>query len=117
MRRNVVALVTLLGLIATACGTASKPAGGTAGQPDPNAVVNIAGPEDRWPPQGKGAGSTTYAYEFNVNVYEPLIYLGSDYTLKPGLAQSWELVNGTTWRFTSATASPFTTARLSLPTT
>ena len=99
MRRNVVALVTLLGLIATACGTASKPAGGTAGQPDPNAVVNIAGPEDRWPPQGKGAGSTTYAYEFNVNVYEPLIYLGSDYTLKPGLAQSWELVNGTTWRF------------------
>src|SRR5712691_7736379 len=99
MRRSVIALVTLLGLIATACGTASKPAGGTAGQPDPNAVVNIAGPEDRWPPQGKGAGSTTYAYEFNVNIYEPLIYLGSDYTLKPGLAQSWELVNGITWRF------------------
>ncbi|HYR64246.1 MAG TPA: ABC transporter substrate-binding protein, partial [Actinomycetota bacterium] len=99
MRYKGVVLVMLVGLITTGCSTSSKTAGGTASQPDLNAVVNIAGPEDRWPPQGKGAGSTTYAYEFNVNVYEPLIYLASDYALKPGLAESWELVNGTTWRF------------------
>ena len=99
MRCKAVVLAILLGLIATACGTSSKTAGGATGQPDLNAVVNIAGPEDQWPAQGAGAGSTTYAYPFNVNVYEPLIYLASDYTLKPGLAESWELVNGTTWRF------------------
>src|SRR5438045_5968525 len=79
--------------------TSSKTAGGNAAEPEQNAVVNVAGPEDRWPPQGKGATSTTYAYELNVNVYEPLIYLASDYTLKPGLAESWEPLDGTTRRF------------------
>jgi peptide/nickel transport system substrate-binding protein len=103
MRRKLLVIAMLLGLVATACGggSSSKSTGPTA-QPagaDPNAVVNVAGPEDQWPAQGTGAGSTTFAYPFNVNVYEPLIYLGSDYTLKPGLAESWELVNGTTWRF------------------
>jgi peptide/nickel transport system substrate-binding protein len=105
MRRKAVIVALLFGLMATACGTsANKNTPGSqaaANAPDPNAVVNIAGPEDQWPVQGTGTGAqaTTFAYPFNVNVYEPLIYLGSDFTLKPGLAESWELLNGTTWRF------------------
>lgn len=59
----------------------------------------MAAGEDTWPTQGQGPKSTTYAYPLNVNVYEPLIYLGSDYTLRPGLAERWELIEPTTWRF------------------
>ncbi|MBV8528766.1 MAG: hypothetical protein JOZ75_10655, partial [Candidatus Dormibacteraeota bacterium] len=55
--------------------------------------------EDDWAPNGVGVKSTTYMYQLNMNVYEPLIYLGSDYSLKPGLATSWEQTNPTTWRF------------------
>ena len=104
MRRKAVIAILLFGVLAAACGTSSSkntPGSNAANIApiDPNAVVNVAGPEDQWPAQGTGASSTTYAYPFNVNVYEPLIYLGSDFTLKPGLAESWELLNGTTWRF------------------
>jgi peptide/nickel transport system substrate-binding protein len=104
MRRKAVIAAMLLGVLAAACGTSGNKntPGSNAAQiapADPNAVVNIAGPEDQWPAQGTGAQSTTFAYPFNVNVYEPLIYLASDFTLKPGLAESWELVNGSTWRF------------------
>ncbi|MDQ3432910.1 MAG: ABC transporter substrate-binding protein [Actinomycetota bacterium] len=66
---------------------------------DSDATIRIAAGEDTWPAQGTGAESTTFAYPLNVNVYEPLIYLGSDYTLRPGLAESWEFVDGKTWRF------------------
>ncbi len=39
-------------------------------------------------------------YVHNANLYEPLIYLASDYTLKPGLAERWQLLDdGKTWRF------------------
>lgn len=102
MRRRVVAVAMLLGLVTAACGggsTSGPGAGGAGGQADPNAEVRIAAPEDTWPVQGAAEKSTTFAYPYNVNVYEPLIYLASDYSLKPGLAESWELVNGTTWRF------------------
>src|SRR5919112_1075122 len=60
-------------------------------------------------------------YVYNVQVYEPLIYLGSDYTLKPGLATRWDLQpDGKTWRFTLRQGvtfhdgTPFTT-NLRLP--
>ncbi len=107
MRRKAVIVALLMGLVATACGSgsSSKSANGGSqpqrtGQLDPNADVRIAAPEDTWPVQGEKEKSTTFAYPFNVNVYEPLIYLASDYTLKPGLAERWELQpDGKTWRF------------------
>lgn len=96
----------LVGLAATACGGGG---GGTAtnttvaaAQPNPDATVRIASPEDRWPFEGtgKGSGSTHFMYVDNFNVYEPLVYIGSDYTLRPGLALRWELQpDGRTWRF------------------
>lgn len=64
-----------------------------------SATIRIAAAEDTWPVQGQGPKSTTFAYPLNVNVFEPLIYLASDYTLKPGLAESWDLVPPSTWRF------------------
>ncbi|HEX2119705.1 MAG TPA: ABC transporter substrate-binding protein [Acidimicrobiales bacterium] len=104
MRRKALALVILLGLLVAACGGGSdtdEGAGGqTTGQPDLNAEVRVAANEDQWTEGGTGAKSYHFMYVYNVQVYEPLIYLGSDYTLKPGLAERWELqADGKTWRF------------------
>lgn len=96
--RRIVALIGVLALAVSACGgpTTTKQAG-----QNETAVseVRIAGEDDEWPAQGQGAKSTTFAYPMNVNVYEPLIKLGSDYSLQPGLAESWELIEPNTFRF------------------
>jgi len=93
----------LLGLLAAACGgsdSADNAGGQTSGQPDLNAEVRVAANEDQWTEGGTGAKSYHFMYVYNVQVYEPLIYLASDYTLKPGLAERWELQpDGKTWRF------------------
>jgi ABC-type transport system substrate-binding protein len=108
MRRKALALVMLFGILAAACGgddNAKDNAGGSTQQTsakavDPNGEIRIAANEDQWPVNGTGAKATHFMYVHNVNVYEPLIYLASDYTLKPGLATRWELQpDGKTWRF------------------
>ena len=81
-----------------ACGQAAAPSA-TPAVVNTAATVKVAYGEDDWAPNGVGVKSTTYMYQLNMNVYEPLIYLGSDYSLKPGLATSWEQTNPTTWRF------------------
>lgn len=104
-RRSFISRALALGIAApsaaallAACG--SSPGGGPSSRSaDLLATVRMAAGEDQWPVQGTGAKSTTFAYPLNVNVYEPLIYLASDYTLKPGLASSWQLIAPTTWRF------------------
>ncbi len=98
---------------------AGSPSGGNQsaqskfGMHNPDAVVKVAGPEDQWPTDpGTGFQSAAFAYPLNLNVYEPLIYLNSDYTFRPGLATSWERIpvsdtvtkptrpyNNDTWRF------------------
>ena len=104
MRRKALAIVMLLGLLAAACGGGSDSTdsggGQASGQPDLNAEIRVAANEDQWTEGGTGAKSYHFMYVYNVQVYEPLIYLGSDYTLKPGLAERWELQpDGVTWRF------------------
>lgn len=96
MRRILLVAVAVV-LVVSGCGSGGTQ--GAAGPVDTNATVRIAAPEDAWPTQGAGVKSTTFAYPLNVNVYEPLVYLGSDYTLRPGLAESWELIQPSTWRF------------------
>ena len=96
MRRSIATWLATL-LLAASCSPAATPA--AVAQSDPNAELRIAAGEDQWPIQGEGAKSTTFSYPINVNVYEPLIILGSDYTLRPALAESWELIQPTTWRF------------------
>jgi peptide/nickel transport system substrate-binding protein len=105
VRRKVFALALVLGIVATACGGGGGNGGNkSSAQPAPkvdaNATIRIAANEDQWTVNGTGPKATHFAYVYNVNVYEPLIYLASDYTLKPGLATSWALQpDGKTWRF------------------
>ncbi|MGH9223879.1 MAG: ABC transporter substrate-binding protein, partial [Acidimicrobiales bacterium] len=106
MRRKFLALALVLGFVATACGGSddgggSQTAAPAAQQPDLNATIRVGANEDVWPEQGAGVRSTQFQYVTNQNVYEPLVYLGTDYALKPALATSWVLQpDGKTWRFT-----------------
>ena len=103
MRRKVVLIAVLLSLFTAACSTTSDSPGGggqAARAADLNAEVRIAANEDTWPGGGTGAKSYHYMYVLNANIYEPLIYLGSDYSLRPGLAERWEILpDGRTTRF------------------
>lgn len=106
--RLVVSLL-VLALLLAACG--GQPEGAptdddpddttdeTSGEPDTDATVVIASDEDEWPAQGDGPNSSTWAYPLNANVFETLIVLDADYSLQPGLAEDWELVEPATWRF------------------
>jgi peptide/nickel transport system substrate-binding protein len=106
VRRKLLALSLVLGFVLAACGGGDEEGGGTqdtqapAAQPDLNATIRVGANEDQWTVNGTGAKATHFMYVTNQNVYEPLIYLGSDYTLKPALAERWELQpDGKTWRF------------------
>ncbi|HEX6595830.1 MAG TPA: ABC transporter substrate-binding protein [Acidimicrobiales bacterium] len=104
MRRKFLALALVLAFVATACGGGGDDDGGTTAQQggdiDTNATIRVGANEDQWTVNGTGAKATHFMYVTNQNVYEPLIYLGSDYTLKPALATSWQLQpDGKTWRF------------------
>ncbi len=103
MRRKAILLALVLGMVTAACGggsDTSESGGAQQAQGDPNAEVRMAAGEDTWGLDGAGDKSSHFAYPLNMNVYEPLIYLASDYTLKPGLAERWELQpDGATWRF------------------
>ena len=122
MRRKLLALLLVLAFVGVACGGSDDGGGGgdtaeTGGQPDIDATIRVGANEDQWTVNGTGAKATHFMYVTNQNVYEPLVYLGSDYTLKPGLAERWELQpDGRTWRFflrrgvTFHDGTPFTAA-------
>lgn len=106
MRRRGTALALLLALVVAACSTGGQAAredeateADPVGEPDLDAAIVVAADEDTWPNEGEGAESTAFAYPLNVNVYETLIRLGSDYSLQPALAERWELIEPNTWRF------------------
>jgi prepilin-type N-terminal cleavage/methylation domain-containing protein len=83
----------------------------------PTAIVNVAAFQDTWPTADSaspGYRISSFAYPLNTNMYDPLIIIGSDYSLQPGLATSWEPIPTSTLRqsFTSAnnpTALPLPT--------
>jgi prepilin-type N-terminal cleavage/methylation domain-containing protein len=96
--------------------TAGGPCGNTSFNvvQAPTADVNVAANQDQWPiADGATPGFKTsaFAYPLNANVYDPLIIIGSDYSLQPGLATAWEAIPvgsplkparpypQTTWRF------------------
>lgn len=102
MRRKLIALALVLGVVAGACGGGDDDGDQAApsGSANVDATVRVAANEDQWTVNGTGAKATHFMYVHNMNVYEPLVYLGSDYSLKPGLAERWQLQDdGKTWRF------------------
>jgi len=106
VRRKFFALAIVLAIVATACGgsddegAGGTQTGGQAAQPDLNATIRVGANEDQWTVNGTGAKATHFMYVTNQNVYEPLVYLGSDYQVKPALATEWSLQpDGKTWRF------------------
>lgn len=92
------ALLVAMALVASACGGGGG--GGDDGALPVGGGLRVAVGEDIWPLTGRGPSSKAFAAgDVNVNVYEPLVVLGPDYTVRPGLAERWELVEPTTWRF------------------
>jgi len=74
---------------------AGKPA---AGQANPNAKLTVG--------LGVGLSSLDPARDANaqalslfLHVYDPLVLIGDDLQTKPGLAESWKIVDSTAWEF------------------
>ena len=59
-------------------------------------TVNVAANADQWVSSDSGSGpgysSSAFTYPLNSNLNEPLVIMGSDFTLQPGLATSWEAI-------------------------
>lgn len=91
--------VVLTCLAAACSGGGDDPGPSTAG-PARAGEIRIAVGEDIWPLTGQGPSSKHFAAgDLNVGVYEALLSLAPDYTVRPGLAERWEPVGPTTWRF------------------
>ncbi len=63
---------------------------------NPDSEITIAANADQWVVSdnnsGPGYHSSAFVYPLNGNTNDPLVIIGSDYTLLPGLAASWELI-------------------------
>ncbi|MDQ3716568.1 MAG: hypothetical protein M3381_11235, partial [Actinomycetota bacterium] len=99
----------LLGLAATACaGTESTSQGGPTGADEPAAiqelVVGVAA--DPWI-DSEGDRKRRPSYPLNADVCETLVHLGTDFSVEPMLAESWELVGDNTYRFTLRDGTTF----------
>src|SRR5947209_19455456 len=59
-------------------------------------TVNVAANADQWVSSDSGSGpgysSSAFTYPLNSNLNEPLVIMGSDFSLQPGLASSWESI-------------------------
>ena len=90
-------------LVLACLGAACSGGGGDAepsAEPARPGEVRIAVGEDIWPLTGQGPDSRAFAAgELNVGVYEPLLSLAPDYSVRPGLAERWEMTGPATWRF------------------
>lgn len=96
---GIVARVVVLALLAVACGGGGDGPAPDEATPAVQGEIRVAAAEDVWPLWGPGPRSKTFAAPLNVNVFEPLVYLEPDDTLRPALAERWELVDAGTWRF------------------
>lgn len=92
--------MVVVACLAGACsGGKDAPEPSTAGRARAG-EVRIGVGEDIWPLTGQGATSRHFAAgDLNAGVYEPLVSLAPDFTVRPGLAERWEMTSPTTWRF------------------
>ena len=98
--RGLLARVLVLACLAAACSGGGDGSGPRTADAARTGEVRIAVGEDIWPLTGVGATARHFAAgELNAGVYEPLVSLAPDFTVRPGLAERWEMVGPTTWRF------------------
>lgn len=93
--------VLVLLLLATGCGTdgdTSGPEGAEQGGVKPELVVGAPGDVSRVEPPFR-ANVATGGAGVNPAVFEPLVLLDANFTVRPLLARSWELLPPNTWRF------------------
>jgi ABC-type transport system substrate-binding protein len=92
--------LVVVAILAAACsggGDGGEPPAAAPAQPG---ELRIGVGEDIWPLTGQGGNSRHFAAgELNIGVYEALVSMAPDFTVRPGLAERWELVAPTTWRF------------------
>lgn len=81
-----------LPMVLAACGAAT-----TGAKLSANQNLTIGWGKDEY--VTSGPGSSTGQYPLNVGVYEPLVRLGTDYSVNPMLATRWEQSQGVTWTF------------------
>ena len=95
----------VVGAVVMACVAAACSSGGSGPEPSTadlarTGEVRIGVGEDIWPLTGQGATARHFAAgELNAGVYEPLVSMAPDFTVRPGLAERWEMVGPSTWRF------------------
>ncbi|MEW6153493.1 MAG: ABC transporter substrate-binding protein [Actinomycetota bacterium] len=100
MPRFVRAWALVAYVVLAACGGGGAGDGALPGAADGRDGVRVAVTEDIWPLTGQGPASKAFAAgDLSVGVYEPLLRLGTDFTVQPGLAERWEMVGDQTWRF------------------
>ncbi len=101
-----------LGLLATACAGNGADTGrssqGAPGPEDEAAVQElvVGYVADPWIDSEKDRKRRP-SYPLNADVCETLVHLGTDFSLEPMLADSWELVGDNTYRFTLAKGKTF----------
>ncbi len=90
----------VLACLAAACSGDGGDGSPPAAAPARAGEIRIGVGEDIWPLTGQGPSAKHFAAgELNVGVYEPLVALAPDYSVRPGLAERWELAGPSTWRF------------------
>jgi len=103
--KRIAFLMFAVALVATACGSDKKDTGSsatTAATPkaNPNAELKIGFTDDQYITQATPTNDVNVGvYPLNMNVSETLILFGTNYELKPLLAESWEFRAPNTWRF------------------
>ncbi len=108
-RTRIVSSLLLLSLVATACaGTSDTSQGGssTSAEPAPVQELVVGVDADPWV-DSEGDRKRRPSYPINADVCETLVHLGTDYSLEPMLAESWELVGDNTYRFKLAQGRVF----------
>lgn len=108
-RSRAFAPLLLVGILASACaGTEGTSEGEEAGSSEladvQELVVGVTA--DPWV-DSEGDRKRRPSYPLNADVCETLVHLGTDYSLEPMLAESWELVGDNTYRFTLAEGRTF----------
>lgn len=104
--KRIALLVLALALVATACGSDKKDESSsqtTLATPkaNPNAELKVGFTDDQYITQATPTNDTNVGvYPLNMNISETLVLFGTNYELKPLLAEKWEFRPPNTWRFT-----------------